>query len=118
MLFSSRKPHRSIAAFTLVELLVVIAIIGILISILLPAIQAAREAARRSQCQNNLKQVALACLNYESTNKGMPPGSLLSTDSAGMVINNQMSGLGWPVLILPYMEDSPISDQALAAYKK
>jgi prepilin-type N-terminal cleavage/methylation domain-containing protein/prepilin-type processing-associated H-X9-DG protein len=98
-------------AFTLVELLVVIAIIGILVALLLPAIQAAREAARRTQCQNNVKNIALACLNYESSKKALPPGSI---NSSGL----QKSGMAWTVQILPYLEDAQISDDALAKFRK
>jgi prepilin-type N-terminal cleavage/methylation domain-containing protein len=78
--------------FTLVELLVVITIIGLLIALLLPAVQAAREAARRTQCQNNLKQLALACHTYETQNNGLP---LLYASS------NQ---LGWVTEVLPFFE--------------
>jgi prepilin-type N-terminal cleavage/methylation domain-containing protein/prepilin-type processing-associated H-X9-DG protein len=81
-------------AFTLIELLVVIAIIAVLIALLLPAVQAAREAARRAQCVNNLKQISLAILNYESAALSLPPG-----EKAGVYFN-------WTAFILPYVEES------------
>jgi prepilin-type N-terminal cleavage/methylation domain-containing protein len=121
---------RECKAFTLVELLVVIAIIGILVALLLPAIQAAREAARRTQCTNNLKQIALACINYHDTSGRIPynldvwvedrdrtgrdlrpptgPGQLgiLHPDNGGPGYN----GKGWVVDILPAMEEQAIYD--------
>ncbi len=79
------------SAFTLVELLVVIAIIGVLVALLLPAIQAARESARRTQCINNLKQLALSCANFESANRYFPPGG-----PTGVDIQSQWGGSNMP----------------------
>jgi len=104
--------------FTLIELLVVIAIVGVLISLLLPAVQAAREAARRIQCTNNIRQVALAALNYESTEGVLPPSTLL--DSTELVYNgtpypavDHQAGkqFSWAVLLLPFLEQQALFDQ-------
>ena len=91
--------------FTLVELLVVIAIIGILVALLLPAIQAAREAARRAQCQNNLRQQALAVLNYESSRKELPPG-VVKDNPEGTTGGDYYHG--WSHDIMPYSEDTTL----------
>jgi prepilin-type N-terminal cleavage/methylation domain-containing protein len=101
-----RRSTRPQLGFTLVELLVVIAIIGVLVALLLPAIQAAREAARRAQCQNNLKQIGLACLNYESAKRVLPYGNLISNYAAG---SPQLYG-GWTIEILPFAENQQVKD--------
>ena len=88
----SNKPVRSPRlGFTLIELLVVIAIIALLVGLMLPAVQRAREAAQRAKCQNHLKQMSLAALNYESARQTLPPSRLLKHQS-------------WAWLILPYVE--------------
>ena len=96
------------AGFTLVELLVVITIIGILISLLLPAVQAAREAARRMQCQNNLKQLGLAVLNYESQSSIFPPSSSwpAGVDPFNVPLDNYRAN--WVILVLPFMEQQAL----------
>ena len=93
-------PGASRRGFTLVELLVVIAIIGILVSLLLPAVQSAREAARRMQCQNNVKQLALALHNYHTAHEIYPP--------AGYFDGNTLS---WCTSILPYIEQANLYEK-------
>jgi len=94
--------------FTLVELLVVIAIIGILVALLLPAIQAAREAARRTQCQNNLKNLALGLHNYHDSAKTFPPAiTQRPGEDPGLSVRLRAN---WAVLLLPYIEEQSLYD--------
>jgi prepilin-type N-terminal cleavage/methylation domain-containing protein len=99
---------RNLRGFTLVELLVVIAITGILVALLLPAVQAAREAARRAQCKNNLRQIGLAVMNYESTYRRLPPSAV--ADLTTTVTSNNES---WGVhgRILSFLEQGNLYDQ-------
>jgi prepilin-type N-terminal cleavage/methylation domain-containing protein/prepilin-type processing-associated H-X9-DG protein len=95
--------------FTLIELLVVIAIIAVLIALLLPAVQAAREAARRIQCTNNLKQIGLGMLNYESS-VGTLPMSMVLTGTGNTTI--YLNGWSAQARILPYMEQTAMFNAA------
>ena len=99
------------AAFTLIELLVVIAIISILIGLLLAAVQNVRAAAARVDCQNRVKQLALALHNYHDTRNGFPPGHRSSKHP------DQMPHSGWTYSILPFVEQPALAAQEQAAYR-
>src|SRR5262245_50407298 len=91
--------------FTLIELLVVIAIIAVLIGLLLPAVQKVREAAARVKCQNHLKQIGLACHNYESANGTLPPSQDTFLNPAIPNFTGS-STAGFQVIIMPYLEQA------------
>jgi prepilin-type N-terminal cleavage/methylation domain-containing protein/prepilin-type processing-associated H-X9-DG protein len=107
----SRHQHR---AFTLVELLVVIAIIAVLIGLLLPAVQKVRQAAAKVKCENNIKQLAIACHNYSSSTGGgeLPPAvQMFSTTTVNSPeYGDVLFGPNWLVLILPFVEQAPLFD--------
>src|ERR1041385_3378955 len=97
-----RVPLSARFAFTLVELLVVIAIIGVLVALLLPAVQAARAAARRMSCGNSIRQMALACHNFQNTQGVLPPWAEGTPTEYGSA----------HFLLLPYIEQTSIFQQS------
>jgi prepilin-type N-terminal cleavage/methylation domain-containing protein/prepilin-type processing-associated H-X9-DG protein len=108
--FAASSRRTRLSGFTLVELLVVIAVIGVIVSLLLPAVQAAREAARRIQCQNHLKQLALAVTNYADTLRVYPASAIVDTSQPKY---DPKSGtmMSWIVLLLPYIEQGNLHQQ-------
>jgi prepilin-type N-terminal cleavage/methylation domain-containing protein len=112
--------HLQILAFTLVEMLVAIAIIGILIAMLLPAVQMVREAGRRTVCSNNVRQLALGLMNFESGHGQLPIGLRSFEPSSGSGSGSaatQYYGMSWITRILPFIEQNAMWDNAIEDYR-
>ncbi len=101
---------RPLHGFTLVELLVVIAIIGVLVALLLPAIQAAREAARRTQCQNRLRQLGIACQNFADARKAFPPANGKLSPTAQKRNSRDTGNWGYLAFLTPYVEQANLKN--------
>ncbi len=105
------RHHNLRAAFTLIELLVVISILAVLMGLLLSAVQQARAVAARVKCVNKLKQIGLAFPMYHDTQGSLPPGHYSSSPK------NPMPWSGWPLALLPYLEQAALFANAQSAYR-
>ena len=107
---ASERKSSGRAAFTLIELLVVIAIIAILIGLLLPAVQKVREAANRMSCENNLKQIGLACMTFTDGNQKFPCGFLGKDQTNAPAGTPGVHKASWTALVLPYLEQGNLAN--------
>jgi prepilin-type N-terminal cleavage/methylation domain-containing protein/prepilin-type processing-associated H-X9-DG protein len=103
--------------FTLIELFVVIAVLAILFCLLLPATQRVRDVALRSQCQNNLKQIGLACHNYHDQHAKFPPGLDTRVGTLEFLTQNKYC-LSWMARILPFVDQEPLSKHTQSEYAR
>ncbi len=99
------------SAATLIELLVVLGILGVLVGLLLSAVQNVRGAAARAVCRNNLRQIAIACHNYEAAHGSLPPAG------RPLIAFRMPPDISWPVILLPYIEQDALYQQTLSAYR-